>query len=91
MRRINVVLLAAMLVAAGLLATPALAEHELEHSPSGQQEVRSWALPPGYMDESQVYVWGLGSPIGLYGFMGFCYNDGGYWYWGADGWYWHSC
>ena len=74
----------------GLLADPAFAAYELEHDSAKIEEVRSGTLPAGYADESQVCVWGWGSGLDLYWFMGFCYNDGGYWYWGGD-WYWHTC
>jgi hypothetical protein len=84
---VMLVVVALMLV----VAVPAFAEHELEHSPQMQQEARERVLPPGYTDESQVYVWGHGQPIGLYGFLGFCSQDGGYWYWGGDDWYYHYC
>ena len=59
-------------------ALPAFATHELKHDPARIEEVQYWALPAGYTDESQVPVWGWGSPVGLYGFMSFCYNGGGY-------------
>lgn len=91
MERIQVVLLVFVMISAVMMATPALATHELEHDPQRIAEEQARVLPPGYTDELQVYVWGRGSGIGLYGFISFCYNDGGYWYWGGNDWYWHSC
>jgi hypothetical protein len=78
-------------VALALVAGTALAEHELEHSPQRIQEAQERVLPPGYTDESQVWVWGFDHAVGLYGFLGFCMQDGGYWYWGGDDWYYHYC
>jgi hypothetical protein len=90
MTRSITVLVGALLVTL-LAAAPASAEHELEHSPQMQQDARERVLPPGYTDETQLYVWGFDHAIGLYGFLGFCMQDGGYWYWGGDDWYYHYC
>src|SRR5215217_3874830 len=89
-RKVTLLILLALAVAL-VLAGPATAEHELEHSPQLQQDARERVLPPGYTDESQVWVWGFNHAVGLYGFLGFCMQDGGYWYWGGDDWYWNSC
>jgi hypothetical protein len=93
MQRIVMVLVAAVVL--GGAAVPALAEHELGHNDTGQVAAkRAEVLPSGYTDESQVYVWGRGwgSTFGLYGFITFCQNEGGYWYWGNNGYYyWNSC
>ncbi len=68
-----------------------MAEHELEHSPQKIERAREIVLPEGYTDESQVSVWGFDHEVGLYGFLGFCQQDGGYWYYEDGYYYWHPC
>lgn len=74
-----------------MLAAPALAEHDAEHVQQTVAGLMERVLPPGYGSALgiETYDYGL---VPLYGLAALCYNEGGYWYWGGDGYYyWHSC
>jgi len=77
------------------LALPAAAEHNAEHVAQTTANLQEAYLPPGAGPLMSLYGigrYGEERTLYLYDLAALCQNQGGYYYYGADGyWYWNDC
>ncbi len=86
--------LLAVVVLMLVVAAPALAQTGAERAEETAQPLMDAYLPPGYGDASGIDgldPYGVPAHLALYHLAGICYNYGGYYFWGGDGYYWHDC
>ena len=82
---------AIIVIVASMGATQAMAEHTAEHVQQSAEALTNRVLPAGYSDTKALYTYEQGY-TSLDGLAYLCTNNGGYWYYGSDGYYyWNSC